>query len=46
MHLADTLSVLDNNDPIRLNNIIVDIFYMVLEGAPMLPSHAISKLKL
>ena len=42
MNLADALIILDNSDPKRPQNIIVVIFYMVLEGAPMIPSHALS----
>ena len=45
MHLADSISVLEDSDPEWLHNIIVCVFDMVLEGAPVIPSHVLSRLE-
>ena len=39
------LNEMEYYDPERLHNIIVDVFHMVLEGAPMFPPHDISQLQ-
>ena len=37
--------MIENADPEWLQNIIVDIFHMFLEGVPMIPLHALSQLE-
>ena len=44
VHIVDAFRVLEYAEPERLQNIIVDIFYMVLEDARMLPPHVLSQL--
>ena len=44
MHLADVLSVLKDSNPEWLHNTIVDVFHMILEGAPIFPPHDIFQL--
>ena len=43
MHLTDALSVLENYDLEKLQNIIVDIFDVVLESDTMLTPHDINQ---
>ena len=45
MHLVNALIVVDNADPEWYHKFIVNIFDMVLEGAPMLPPHALFQLE-
>ena len=45
MYLAEDLRVLENSDPERFHNVIVNIFDMSLEGALMIPQHTLAQLK-
>ena len=45
MHITDALGILENYDSEGFHNIIVNIFDMVLEYAPMFLPHALPQLK-
>ena len=45
MHLVDTLSVLEDDYPEWLHNIIVDVFNIVLERDIVISPHALFQLK-
>ena len=45
MNLTDVLGILEDSDSKGLHNIIVDIFYVVLEDAPMFLPHALPQLE-
>ena len=45
MHIMDVLSVMEYYNPEMLHNIIANIFYMVLQGALMLPPHNLTQLE-
>ena len=46
MHLLDALIILENEDPERFHNVIVNIFDIVLKGAPMIPPHDLAQIEL
>ena len=45
MHLTDAINVLYISDPERFHYFIVNIFDVVLVGAPVIPPHALPQLK-
>ena len=45
MHLTEALSVMDNEYPEGLHNIIVIIFDMVLKDVPVITPHTLSQLE-
>ena len=45
VHFTDVLSVLEYSNPLMFHNFIANIFYMVLEGAPVLPPHALLQIE-
>ena len=45
VHLTDALDVMEDDYPIGIHNVIVDIFNTVLKGVPMLPPHELPQLK-
>ena len=45
MYISDALSVLEIFDPEWIQNSIVNLFHMILEGALMFPTHDIYQLE-